>query len=383
MATAAIPDVSTNRTRVRGRRGMQSLPDAMAVPDFGVAPLLVLWAVTRACELACTHCRASADPRRDPLELSGSESEELLRQIRDMGTPLVVLTGGDPLLREDVRHLVSYGASLGLRMTMTPSVTPRLTPEAIAALAGEGLCRMAFSLDSADAAVHDGMRGVPGTFDRTLALMRHARSLGLSTQVNTTVTNTTIGSLAQMPALLESIGCDLWSVFFLVPVGRGGYAEVPDADTQERAFAILDTAARRGAFAVKATEAPHYRRYALRREGADPAVLPMSGVNDGRGVVFVDHRGYVFPSGFLPLAAGNVREDRLASIYRDSPLFRRLRDPDALGGKCGVCEYRKVCGGSRARSYAMTGEVMAAEPCCAYVPAGWDAAPVARVEEVV
>lgn len=348
----------------------QSIPGRVAVPDFAQAPLLILWEVTRACQLACSHCRAEARPFREAGEMDTGEARQLLDEIHAMGAPLVVLTGGDPLLREDIEELVRYGAGLGLRMTMTPSVTPRLDAAALARLKEAGLCRLAVSLDSADPGVHDGMRGVERTFDRTLEIMREARRIGLSLQVNTTVTRTTLPSLPEMPRLLEEIGIDLWSVFFLVPVGRGDLHLVPDAREQEEAFEILHEAARVASFAVKATEAPHYRRFALQKPGRE-GMPPMAGVNDGKGVLFVDHFGEVYPSGFLPVSAGNVRRERLRDLYRESPLFQQLRDPDALGGKCGVCEFRKVCGGSRARAYAMTGDPLAPEPCCEHQPRDW------------
>lgn len=345
----------------------QGLPARMPIPDFDRAPLLVLWEITRACELACLHCRAEAQPCAAPGELDASEALGVLGDIQALGAPLVVLTGGDPLLRPDAVSLVRDGTLLGLRMTMTPSVTPRLTDEALASLKEAGLARMALSLDSPDAATHDGFRGVPGTFARTLDRARKARELGLSIQINTTVTSRTFPRLAAMLPLLEDLDIDLWSVFFLVPVGRGTLGEMLDAEETERAFQVIHDIARQASFPVKATEAPHYRRYALQRPEA-AGRPPMAGVNDGKGVLFIDHRGEVFPSGFLPVSAGNVRETPLPEIYRESELFRSLRDPDRLGGKCGRCEFRKVCGGSRARAFATTGDWLAEEPGCAYQP---------------
>lgn len=346
----------------------QSLPGRFRAPDFHQAPLLVLWEVTRACQLVCTHCRAEAMPQAAPEQLSTEEALDLLREMQEMGTPLVVLTGGDPLLRPDVYQLVERGVELGLRMTMTPSVTPQLTSTAMDRLREAGLCRLAVSLDSAVAEVHDGMRGIPGTYERTLDAMRYAREIGLSLQVNTTVTRTTLPTLDRMAPLLEELGgIDLWSVFFMVPVGRADLDEVPSAEEMEAAFEILYRGARGASFAVKATEAPHYRRYALQQPDA-AGRPPMAGVNDGNGILFVDHTGEVFPSGFLPVSSGNVRQQRLRDIYREAPLFQDLRDPDRLDGKCGLCEFRKVCGGSRARSYAMSGDPLAPEPCCLYIP---------------
>ena len=345
----------------------QGLPARMQIPDFDRAPLLVLWEITRACELACLHCRAEAQPCPAPGELTPPEARRLLEDIQEMGAPLVVLTGGDPLLRPDATELVRYGTELGLRMTMTPSVTPRLTDQALADLKRAGLARLALSLDSPDAATHDGFRGVPGTYERTLDRAHKARELGLSIQVNTTVTSRTVSRLSEMLPLLEQLDIDLWSVFFLVPVGRGALGDMLDADQTEEAFEVIHDIARRASFPVKATEAPHYRRFALQIK--DKAGRPpMAGVNDGKGVLFVDHLGEVFPSGFLPVSGGNVRDTPLAKIYRESELFQSLRDPEQLGGKCGRCEFRKICGGSRARAYATSGDWLAEEPGCAYLP---------------
>jgi radical SAM protein with 4Fe4S-binding SPASM domain len=339
----------------------------MQIPDFDQAPLLVLWEITRACELACLHCRAEAMPCAAPGELDSTEARTLLEDMHAMGAPLVVLTGGDPLLRPDAIDLVRQGTELGLRMTMTPSVTPRLTDEALAALKEAGLARMALSLDSPDPETHDGFRGVPGTFERTLDRARKARELGISTQINTTVTTRTFPRLKEMLPLLESLDIDLWSVFFLVPVGRGALGDMLDADETEEAFRVIHDIARQASFPVKATEAPHYRRFALQNK--DPSARPpMAGVNDGKGVLFIDHQGEVFPSGFLPASGGNVRKRPLAEIYRESELFQDLRDPDKLGGKCGRCEFKKVCGGSRARAFATSGDWLAEEPGCAYIP---------------
>lgn len=355
----------------------QGLPARMRIPDFDQAPLLVLWEITRACELACLHCRAAAEPRPAPGELDAAEARELLAEIRGMGAPLVVLTGGDPLLRPDAVDLVRHGTAAGLRMTMTPSVTPRLTREALEELKDAGLARLALSIDSPDPEIHDSFRGVPGTFARTLERAREARGLGLSLQVNTTVTTRTFPRLAEMLPLLKDLDIDLWSVFFLVPVGRGVLGDMLGPSSTERAFRRIHEVARQAPFPVKATEAPHYRRFALRKEDAG-ARPPMAGVNDGKGVLFIDHVGEVFPSGFLPVSAGNVRKTPLRQIYRDAPLFRDLRDPDALKGKCGRCEYRAICGGSRARAYATSGDWLAEEPSCAYRPRGEGVQPVIR-----
>lgn len=333
--------------------------------DFEVAPFLVIWEVTQACDLACRHCRASAEPVRDPEELTTEEGYRLLDEIRRFGDPLMVFTGGDPLKRPDLRELLGYSSALGLRTTVTPSATPLLTAGAIRGFQSAGVQRMALSLDGPDAASHDGFRGVAGSFDRTLYGLETARQLGLETQINTTVTRHNVARLAEMADLVAESGARLWSVFFLVPVGRAGIEDDLTGDEYEQVFAFLAREARRRSFLIKTTEAPHYRRFAAQHG----APMKTAAIRDGRGICFVSHRGEIYPSGFLPVSAGNVRRDSLVEVYRCGPLFTVLRDSDALGGKCGECDYRKLCGGSRARAWAMTGDWMAEEPRCTYEPA--------------
>jgi AdoMet-dependent heme synthase len=367
------------------------LPDV----DFDRSPFLVIWETTQACDLACVHCRAEAIPCRDAGELSTHEAFQLMRTVRRFGRPLFVLTGGDPAKRPDVVEIVSEGARLGLRMGMTPSATPLLTPELTRELAGAGLTRLAMSLDGATATSHDAFRGVDGSFQRTLDTLAVARELGLSTQVNTTVTTRTLQELEAIVDVLLELGISLWSVFFLVPVGRAAPGDLPSAAAFEDVFQRMATLSEHVPFDIKSTAAPHYRRFivqrqveARRRNERDAPPDPLTGgvgfsladgvgrargVNDGNGFVFVSHRGDIMPSGFLPLACGNVRTHDLVEVYRDDPVFRSLRDPDLLKGKCGVCEYRTICGGSRARAYAVTGDPLAAEPACAWEPARWRA----------
>jgi radical SAM protein with 4Fe4S-binding SPASM domain len=334
--------------------------------DFAENPLIVIWEVTQACGLACAHCRAEARPGRDAGELTTDEGRRLLGQAAEMGKPLFVLTGGDPMERPDLEELVAHGAGLGLKVGLSPSATPRVTPERLRALRDAGLHRVAVSLDSASAAKHDAFRGVPGSFARTLSIAGEARRLGLPLQVGTTITRRNAGELEALAALVESLDVILWSVFFLVPTGRGALESAVGADEAEGLMHRLYDVSVRARFAVKTTEAPHYRRVAAQRSGRSRP--PEASVNDAKGFVFVSHTGEVYPSGFLPLSAGNVRREPLAAIYRDSPLFRSLRDPDALRGNCGLCEYRRLCGGSRARAYAVHGDPLGPDPLCAYRP---------------
>lgn len=344
-------------------------------------PFVLIWEVTQACELACKHCRADAQQRRHPDELTTAEGKRLLDEARRFGEgQLVVLSGGDPLAREDTVDLVDYGTDIGLRMTLTPSGTTSLTAERIDDLADAGLRRVALSIDGASATAHDEFRGERGSFDETLRAAEAIRSAGLPLQVNTTVCAETVDELPAIRNLVADLGAVLWSVFFLVPVGRGRVLDPIPPERAERVMEWLATVAADAPFGVKTTEAPHYRRVAIqggRRADATNGPSPdgigrRMGITAGNGFAFVSHVGDVYPSGFLPLAAGNVREENIVDVYRDADLFRSLRDPDALGGKCGACEYRHVCGGSRSRAFAYTGDPLAADPLCDYVPDGYD-----------
>lgn len=342
---------------------------------FDRAPFLVFWETTQACDLACQHCRACAVPARSPDELTTEEGKSLLDDIREMGCPIVVLTGGDPAKRPDLVELVRHGVSIGLQMALTPSATPLVTPELVRELRDAGLSRLAVSLDGATAEVHDAFRGVPGSFDRTFEILRDARALGLGTQVNTSVSKTNAADLERIAERLAPMDIELWSVFFLVPTGRAKPDDLVDPEDVERMLERLAALRENVPFAIKTTAAQHYRRVLLqeKKRGAEPAARDgiaraTRPVGDGQGIAFVSHRGDVFPSGFLPIPCGNVRSAGIAEIYREHPLFVGLRDPDRLEGKCGVCEFRKVCGGSRARAFAMLGDVYAEDPACAYVP---------------
>jgi len=362
--------------------------------EFSERPFIVIWEVTQACDLVCAHCRACAQPKRDAGELSSEEGRRLIDEIAELQVPVFVLTGGDPLKRPDTVELVEHGARLGLRMGMTPSGTPLMTPEVLRRLRDAGLSRLAVSLDGSTAAVHDAFRGVEGSYDWTLRMLREARALGLSTQINTTVSRHNLDDFEGLATLMEGLGISLWSVFFLVPTGRGSALGGLRPEQCERLFSVLHRVQRTRDFIVKVTEAPHYRRHVAQQmrptaggaghphghvemptllttsEGPGHTVgLAPRGVNAGNGFLFVSHRGDVFPSGFLPVKVGSVREASLSSIYRDAPLLRALRDPDALEGRCGRCEFRAICGGSRSRAYALSGNPFATDPWCTYQPA--------------
>lgn len=357
--------------------------------DFDERPFIVIWETTQACDLACVHCRACAQPFRSSNELTTAEAKRMIDEIAAMEAPLFVMTGGDPLKRPDIYELVAHAAKLGVRPSLTPSATPLLTRAAVAKLKESGLARLAISLDGPTAEIHDNFRRVTGSFQWTLDAVQYAHEVGLPVQINTTITRHNLQYLDDMIALMEKLGIVLWSVFFLVPTGRGQTVDLISADEFEQVFEKLYETSKRVLFDIKSTEAQHYRRYLLqkrteiRKQGAVPGErMPHflgvasedgigrapKGINDGKGFVFISHLGEVFPSGFLPVSAGNVRTQSLADLYRNSPLFKALRDTANLDGKCGRCEFKEICGGSRARAYALTGDLFAEEPYCVYEP---------------
>ncbi len=387
-------------------RQNQRRPDSSRVlrhqhQDVGDKPFIVIWECTRACPLACLHCRAEAVPDRDPFELDTAAAQDLMRQVAAFGhpAPLFVITGGDPFQRPDLFELIAYGKGIGLNVAVSPSGTPTLTADRLQAAHDAGATALSLSLDGSTAALHDGFRGVDGVFGWTLDAWDAARRIGLRVQINSTVTRDNVDDLPNVVQLVREHGAMLWSAFFLVPTGRGRVlAALTPAETEDVLNFVYDVGL---AIPAKTTEAHHFRRVALQRrileEAGDDhvAVLglgplyarltaraaelgldqgqrrvrrPPLDVNAGRGFVFISHTGSVHPSGFLPMDAGNVRRTPLVDIYRTSELFTGLRDPDRLGGKCGRCEFRTVCGGSRSRAYGVTGDPYAEEPSCTYVP---------------
>lgn len=344
--------------------------------DFNINPFVVIWENTRACDLACVHCRAAAQAKRNRFELTTEEGFQLIDQIAELHPKVFVLTGGDPLKREDTYALIQYARMKGLEPSLTPSATPLLTEEAVTKMKQHGLGRMAVSLDASNAKDHDDFRRVAGSFDLTLRAIRQAGRENIPVQVNTTVTRRTVADLPNMVTLLEELGITMWSVFFAVPTGRAKNSDLVTPEEVEELFGFLFDTSKRVRFAIRTTEAMHYRRYVLQHGGAMPlgvhangAPRAPRGVNEGKGFVFISHIGDVYPSGFLPIKAGNVRNQPLGEIYRESPLFVDLRNSDNLKGKCGRCEYRDLCGGSRARAWSMTGDVFGSDPMCTYQPA--------------
>ncbi len=348
-------------------------------------PYIAIWETTRACDLACVHCRAEAESKSYPGELNTKQALDLIHQISEWKVPLFVMTGGDPLKRSDLMTLVKECKKLKMNFALAPSVTPRLTREKLIELRDAGVHRISLSLDGANALTHDNFRGIPGTFDRVIEACKTIRQLGIHLQINTTISRHNKFQVWEIAQLLREFSIDLWSVFFLVPTGRAQKNQALTALETEKVLKQLYEILTQGWLDVKTTEAHHFRRVILQRYGVRPDELPLAiahshdpvlmrtarGVGDGRGFVFISHTGDVCPSGFLPLSAGNVKDQSLSKIYQHSPLFKKIRDSEALKGKCSKCEYRQLCGGSRARAYALTGDMMNADPYCSYQPAGF------------
>lgn len=378
--------------------------------DIMKKPFIIFWELTRACMLACRHCRAKAMRKRHPDELTTEEAFGVVDQIAEFGEPypLVVFTGGDPLMREDVFEIVEYTTRKGIRAAIAFSGTKLATKERLEKLKEAGISRIAISLDGSNPDIHDHFRGVTGTFETSLEILEMAKELGISRQINTTVTTFNIHDLPNIARIGIDYDVALWDVFFIVPTGRAKAEYMPSSQEFEDVLNWLYDVSRRTPLNVKSSAATHLRRieymrdrgiyniehgelyYELLRkienlpEGSSKEIVAgahgrsmardgisrMMGITDGRGMFFISHVGEVYPSGFLPLVAGNVRERTLKEIYMESELFVNLKNPDMLKGKCGRCEYRYICGGSRARAYAMTGDYLAAEPRCMYRPRG-------------
>jgi len=363
--------------------------------DFNQQPFIVIWETTQACDLVCAHCRAEAQPAPLPGELNHPEGLGLIDQVAQMQASILVLSGGDPLKRKGLPELIAHGKSRGLRICTIPAATDLLTWQAVAQLKEAGLDQMALSLDATTAERHDHFRGSRGAFQKTMEAVQWAHEVKLPLQINTVISQYNVHEINRLVQLVERLGIVFWEVFFLVPTGRGAELEPLSAQQCEEVFAALYRAAQNNPFIVKATEGPHFRRYYIQQKlraaqinpqtlKFSPAELPHElrrltgphgtigrapqGVNAGKGHLFISHDGEIYPSGFLPLSAGNIRRAGLKQTYQSSGTFQMLRDADRLKGRCGICEYRWICGGSRARAFALSGDPLAEDPCCAYVP---------------
>lgn len=374
--------------------------------DRNLRPFMVIWETTQACDLACKHCRAESHPEHDPNALSFEEGRQLIDQILEFGTPnpMFVMTGGDPFKRSDIFELTEYAATRGLPVALSPSGTPLLNAASLGRIKDAGCKAISLSLDGSSSDIHDSFRGVPGSFDWTVNGWKTARDQGLKIQINTTVTRYNLNDLPKIFGLVRETGAMTWSVFFLVPTGRGLQTdEISPAEYEAVMHFLYDASKYIG---LKTTEGHHYKRVVLQRAYLEKHNLPhedyfaldgvytqlMNGLNEvvasqpnapapreqirrtpmhinaADGFVFVSLFGEVFPSGYLPMSGGNIRETPLKEIYQSSPMFQSLRTKEDLKGRCGICEYNVVCGGSRSRAYAVSGDILAEEPYCAYVP---------------
>lgn len=372
--------------------------------DPAQRPFMIVWETTQACDLACKHCRAAAQPNLDPNSLNFEEAKSLLNQSAEFGrpSPIFIFTGGDPFKRPDLFELVRYADEIGLAAAVSPSGTPLLNRQNLIRLKEAGTKAISLSIDASNATDHDLFRQVPGSFTRTIEGWKMAREIGLKLQVNTTLTRYNLDDLAKLFGLVQELGAMTWSLFFLVPTGRGQEAdEVTPAEYEAVMHFLYDVSKY---IPAKTTEGHHYKRVVIQRTILEEKGLPMGDffqlppvyrrltaeldalvaergltarpairrtpmhINSGNGFVFISHLGEVFPSGFLPVCAGNVKERSLVDIYRDSSVMQALRDPSRLQGRCGLCEFSGICGGSRSRAYAMSGDFLAEEPFCTYEP---------------
>ena len=365
-----------------------------ALNRYDHSPHLVFWETTKACSLACRHCRASAQLDALPGELSTQEGLALIDQIADMPgpSPILVFTGGDCFARADLARLIGYARSRGLRLGIAPSVTDRLTREALEEMYALGVRSVSISLDGANPESHDTLRGIPGHFDKTIETLHMMRDLGFRLQVNTTVMKHNAREMAEIFSLLRETGVSIWEVFFLVGVGRGiQILEVEPADAEDICHFLVDATSY--GMTVRTVEAPFFRRVQAEREpfGAEdprshfelgelygalrdglgreegsndrPIRSTTLATGDGRGIIFVGFDGEVHASGFLPIALGNVKSESLGDIYTANPLLTTIRSGRFIG-ECGRCDYRRLCGGSRARAFARSGEVLGDDPSC-------------------
>ena len=339
----------------------------------------VLWELTRLCDLHCRGCPSGASEQRDPNELSTYEAYKTIDQIATLRPRELMITGGDPLERDDVGQIVDYARRRGLDPALVLSATRELTFDAIAKLQNNGLTSAVFSVDGATAASHESLHGVAGTFAATLRAMHWATRTGLRVEVNTLVTHDNAAELEAIVELIRPFSIVRWNVHFLVPTGASRNLPMTTATEVEQAFATLDAIRARETFALRTVEAPHYRRFRVQQilgawgdftgyadENDSRRDILDAALDGARSFVYISHSGEVRPSEFAPHSAGNLRFRPLGDIYRGSDLFVALRDPDNLRGTCRECDYRTLCGGSRARAYAMTGDLFGADPLCAW-----------------
>jgi radical SAM protein with 4Fe4S-binding SPASM domain len=333
--------------------------------------------MTRACGWKPASARPARSAPREANHFSTAEAFHLIEDVAAMHVPLLALTGGDPLTRPDLFPIIEFASRRSVRTSLTLLPTPNLEADIIAELKACGLIRVGFWLHGSTPALNDSHWGSSGLHRRTLDIIGACHEVQLVVQVNTIVSRWNFQDLDSMIELLTRLDVALWNVVFFVSAGRDETAATLSADEHEEVFAKLYAASRHVHFQIKTTEGQHYQHYLLRQRVKESRgrltaaeVIPClpKGVNDGKGLVFINYRGEAFPSRYLPLSGGDVTRQSLSEVYRDSSLFVSLRDSSRLKGKCGRCPARNVCGGSRARAYAMTGDLFAADPCCAFEP---------------
>lgn len=360
--------------------------------DFDDRPRLVFWEMTKACPLACVHCRAVAQPHRSPVELDTAEGKRLIDELGETikPRPILVFTGGDCLMRDDLVELAAHAKQKGVPVAIAPSVSRLMNAQKLDELKMQGVAHASLSLDGACAATHEGVRQVAGHFAATIDAIGRLQAHGFQVQINTAVMAENVEELADIAALLRRCGVKIWEVFLLVNVGRGEGVDDISAEQAEDVCHFLVDAAQYG-MVVRTVEAPFFRR--VQKERSEPGSMPRGGAlyqrlvqrlrdqlgdptsktlaptsatRDGKGIIFVAHNGDVYPSGFLPLKLGNIRASGLMTVYRDHPLLRSIRASE-FSGACGSCEFRDLCGGSRARAYAASGDPLGDDPACVRV----------------
>lgn len=375
--------------------------------NFDLRPILIFWEVTRACPLKCKHCRADAIIEPLPGELSTDEGIQFIESLKEFGKPypILIFTGGDPLMRDDILILINTAVKNGLKVGLAPSISDKLDIDLVRYLSRMGVRYVSISLDGAFQQTHDIIRGIKGHFVETLNKIKLLKEAGFITQINTVVSRKTVRELPYMVRLLHKLGINIWEVFFLIHVGRGTSVEDLNPSEYEDVLHFLFEVTRYG-LEVRTVEAPFYRRIVLWRGSSDSdltdlninnvakrfklgklyislttkllevmgepienASTKIARTRDGSGVIFVSYNGDIYPSGFAPYKLGNVLMEGLVNVYRNHPILKSIRR-GSFKGRCGYCEFRDVCGGSRARAYAMLGDILHEDPACVYQPNG-------------
>ncbi len=330
---------------------------------------MIAWEVTRSCNLACSHCRASSKLGPYPNELTTKECFQLIDEIASFGSLLVILTGGEPLLREDIFQIIEYGRKKGLKLVMAPNGT-LLNEENVKKIIASGIKRISVSLDGPDETSHDQLRQVPGAFKRAQEGIERAKSLGLEFQINSTISKRNIKSLSEIMKLAKDLGAKAHHIFLLVPTGRAKEMVNEELSSQEyeEALKLFSQEKKNSPLDLKATCAPHFNRILLQEHADKACSLAGRGCMGGVSFCFISHTGDLQPCGYLEIKCGNVRDQGFKKAWLNSEVFSNLRDFSKYKGKCGVCEFQAVCGGCRARAYALTGDYLAEEPYCSYEP---------------